>query len=71
MAGPRGPVRFKQTEISRFARAVLASGMQARIELTPDGKLSAIPLNAEPSHEPAANAFDEALHAARKTHVRS
>jgi hypothetical protein len=55
MAGARGPVRFKQTEISRFARAVLASGMRARIELALDGKLSAIPLNAEPDQpEPTA-----------------
>jgi hypothetical protein len=70
MAGPRGQVRFKESEVSRFARAIAATGMRARIELTLDGKLSATPLNAESSHEPVANAFDEAALHARKTRVR-
>lgn len=67
MAGPRGPVRFKQSEIARFARAIASGGTRMRIELSPDGRLSATPLNAESSHEPAVNAFDETLHAPRKT----
>lgn len=39
----RGPCKFTQRDVQRVMRAVKNVGMSARIEITPDGRISVIP----------------------------
>jgi hypothetical protein len=55
----RGPSKFKERDIVRALRAAKKAGIDARIDVAPDGALRIVPVNGDDA--PSANQWDEHL----------
>jgi hypothetical protein len=51
MAGRRGPVLFRERDISRAFRAAKTAGVSIKVDIAPDGSLSLVPMEAQPQVE--------------------
>jgi hypothetical protein len=59
---PTTKVRWRESEVSRLIRAARKVGVQVRVEIRPDGTLSATPVSApEPTEKEAANEWDKMI----------
>jgi hypothetical protein len=55
----RGPARFKQSDVARAMKGAKNAGVDVRVEIALDGKMSIIPVKAD--DPPKTNEWDEAL----------
>jgi hypothetical protein len=59
---PTAKVRWRESEVSRVFRAAAKAGVQVRVDIRPDGTLSATPVLApEPAEKEAANEWDKMI----------
>ena len=50
---PKGPVKFKQSDVARAIRAVMQTGAPFGVEITPDGTIRLMPAtNVAPVKKP-------------------
>lgn len=62
---PRGPCKFRQRDVTKAVRAVVAAGVQvARVEVDKDGRIVVIAGKSESN--PASNPWDEAMEELRQ-----
>ncbi|HEY1860484.1 MAG TPA: hypothetical protein VGG61_09035 [Gemmataceae bacterium] len=56
----RAPCIFKQTDVTRAVKAVVAAGVEvARVEVDKDGRI--VVIAGKPESNPASNPWDEAM----------
>jgi hypothetical protein len=55
----RGPARFKQSDVARAMKGAKNAGVDVRVEIVLDGKMSIIPVKGD--DPPKTNEWDEAL----------
>lgn len=58
---PTAKVRWRESEVSRLIRAAKKVGAQVRIDIRPDGTLSATPVSAEPAEKETTNEWDKMI----------
>jgi hypothetical protein len=63
MAGKRGRALFKETEIARCFRAAKTAGVSVRVDISPNGGLSLIPVESPTQVETVASKTAPALKA--------
>jgi hypothetical protein len=57
----RAPCRWKQRDATRALRAARAAGIEARVDIAPDGKISIIPLIGPQEPPKKTNEWDDVL----------
>jgi hypothetical protein len=53
----RRPSRFAQRDVTRALKAAAQAGVRARVDVLPDGRISIVPIDAEPQ-EATESEFD-------------